>query len=138
MKKYNLVVTMLVLIVLGLVGFIVYDKVMLDDENCDKVVCDNKCDDKTEVDDKENNEKVKIEVKDAVNYVDSYYKMFNVRLPKIVGNSSNIDKLNDQILNKVLPETYSDIQCHAENASCYSKGTITNYQYVIKNVLKIL
>lgn len=81
----------------------------------------------------------KISVIDAVNYSDEYYKNFKVQLPKIVGNSSEISKLNDKILNEILPQTYSAPIIHGiTNEEQMSKGSEVKYKYLIeKNILII-
>ncbi len=76
-----------------------------------------------------------ISIADAVNYTDGYYNIFNVKLPKIVGkNSKNISKLNDTILNEVLPSTYGHVACHAIlDNECMNEGSTVDYRYIIKN-----
>ncbi len=83
-----------------------------------------------------------ISVVDALNYSDGYYQLFKVKLPRIVGNTDTIEKLNLKILNEVLPSTYADVACHAitedtENVSM-DKGSIYNYTYAIKNNILII
>ena len=76
-----------------------------------------------------------ISIADAVNYTDGYYNIFNVKLPKIVGkNSKNISKLNDTILNEVLPSTYGHVACHTIlDNECMNEGSTVDYRYIIKN-----
>lgn len=83
-----------------------------------------------------------VSVVDALNYSDGYYKLFKVKLPRIVGNTDTIEKLNLKILNEVLPLTYADVASHAMTADTENismdKGSIYDYTYVIKNNILII
>jgi len=90
-----------------------------------------------------NQVKVKeISVVDAVNYIDGYYNLFKVRLPRIVGNSETVDELNEKILNESLRRTTGDPVCHAltekDNPVAMDKGSIHDYKYIIKDNILII
>ncbi len=74
-----------------------------------------------------------ISIVDGVDYTDGYYKMFRVKLPKIVGNTKTINELNERILSEVLPRTYEPVAAHAIIEESLDKGIVYDYQYVIKN-----
>ena len=79
-----------------------------------------------------------ITVEDAVNYTDSYYSMFKVKLPKVTGNTKAIQELNQKILNEVLPRTYSEVISHAMIPETLDKGSTYDYQYLIKNDILLI
>lgn len=112
----TLVIFTILTILLG--GYIVYDKVITKPNNN----AESKSDDS-------------ISVSDAVNYTDTYYNLFKVKLPKIEGiNSKTVTEINEKILNDVLPRTYAHVICHAEGEdNCMDKGSTVNYSYAVKN-----
>lgn len=133
MEKKNtglvVLVVVLALLVVGLGGFIIYDKALSKDN-------------KITENDNNKNENINdnnISVENSVDYVDEYYKLFNVKLPKIVGNTKKIDELNNKILNDILPRTYSHSICHAMmEDNCMNKGSSVDYKYLIKDNIVII
>lgn len=83
-----------------------------------------------------------ISVEDAVNYKDGYYNLFNIRLPRIIGNTNTVSELNKKILNNVLRRTYQDFAMHAltkdEKLTVFDKGAIYDYKYIIKDDILII
>ena len=149
MEKKNIIIyvlTIILTIALGVgIGFGVSK---LSQNNNEQEVKDNNenieetedKDDKSNSDNSTNNiEERNIEVITAVNYVDEYYKKFYIKLPKITGNSETIVKLNNKILNEILPKTYSNPICHAEmEDGCMDKGSSVDYKYLIKDNIVII
>lgn len=133
---YIVVIIILSLLVLGLGGFIVYDKVISNDEPkiTNNDVKENEEKDTNEVAD---NKEIKIET--AVDYVDDHYKEFYVKLPKVVGKGEKIDEFNKKILNEMLPKTISNPVCRAAlNGECMDKGATMNYKYLTKDNILII
>ena len=101
----NIIVTvLLVIIIIGLLGFILYDKVLKKDINTNNTTSNveennNKEDNLTE-------EEKEISVVDAVNYSytigDLTGPKVNIILPEITGDSETIKELNKKILNENL------------------------------------
>ena len=134
-KSFGGILAVFVILTLLLGGYIIYDKIMTKPENN---VVEHNNSNETAKENQNSQTPVSsntISVLDAVNYTDSYYKLFKVKLPKIVGtNSQIISKLNDTILNEVLPRTYGHAVCHAVMGNdCMNKGSTVDYNYIIKN-----
>lgn len=83
-----------------------------------------------------------ISVVDALDYSDGYYQLFKVKLPKIVGNTETIEKLNFKMLNEILPLTYCDVVTYSDTRDTeevsMDKGSIYNYRYAIENDILII
>ncbi len=128
------VLVLFIILTLAFGGYIVYNKVIakpnsiVAEQNNNTENRDNQNEIKTDTSDS-------ISILDAVNYTDSYYNLFKVKLPKITGvDSKTITELNETILNEVLPRTYAHAICHAEaEDDCMNKGSTVNYSYAIKN-----
>lgn len=85
------------------------------------------------------NETNNISVVDALNYSAGYYNLFKVKLPRIVGNTNVIEKLNLKILNEILPLTYENVLSHAvTDFTAMDKGSICDYKYSIDNNILII
>lgn len=85
-----------------------------------------------------------IAVIDAVNCALEWEQTFKVRLPKIVGNTDAIEKINQDILNDALPEVariygeyYASWMLSLINDNdeylVFNKGATFDYTYAIKN-----
>lgn len=144
----NIIVTvLLVIIIIGLLGFILYDKVLKKNIDTNNTT--------SNVEENNNKEEIQkeISVVDAVNYEYSNYAndednieynpKFNIRLPKIEGNTKTIEELNKQILNDTLPATnmftqgfyYQDEQ---KPERAYTNGAKVTYTYKIQNNVVII
>ena len=146
MKK-TITIIILVLMVLGLGGYIAYDKLYTKDLKPED----------TKEEKKENTQKIK--VVDALDityntYVDDV-KIY-LTLPKIVGDTDEIQNLNKQILNEIVPRFAGYVSSfhsdRAESSSrkiseqgdcdddCYvlSKGEKTSYKYLEKNNILVI
>lgn len=124
-----IVILSLLVIILG--GVIIYDKVLTTNLNIEP---ENKVDNNEET-----NVNYNISVEDSVNYIDSYYKKFSVKLPKIIGETDKINEINTKILNDILPRTYDYPICYTENPDyCVDKGTSVDYKYIIKDDILII
>ena len=76
-----------------------------------------------------------ISVVDAVNYS---YKLFNVKLPRIIGNTDTIEELNTKMLNEALPRTYVDVASNGMEPKSFEKGETTEYKYIIENNILVI
>ena len=137
-KNNKTIVGILVLFVIStllLGGYIIYDKIITKPENNSVEQNNSNGIEKGNQNSQTQVSNDTISVLDAVNYTDDYYKLFKVKLPKIVGaNSQVLSKLNDTILNEVLPRTYGHAVCHAEmEDDCMNKGSTVDYSYIVKN-----
>ncbi len=135
------IIIMLVLAIIGIVYY--YNGTSNNNIENKEVYTPNASINTTEVNTIKNNEQTnnttKITVEDAVNYVDGYYGLFKVKLPKVVGNTDTIKSLNSKILNEVLPLTYADVVCHAKtDNTAMDKGSIYDYKYSIENNILII
>jgi len=134
----------IIMLVLAIIGIVYYYKVMpINNLENKEIYTPNASINNTEVNSIKNNEQTNntatITVEDAVNYVDGYYRLFKVKLPKVVGNTDTIEKLNLKILNEVLPFTYADVVCHAEtDKTAMDKGSIYDYKYSIDNNILVI
>ena len=143
-SKNNIIVTvLLVIIIIGLIGFILYDKVLKKDVNINNTT--------SNVEENNNKEEIQKEISivDAVNYsynfgnVDSNPKI-NVRLPKIEGDTKTVEELNKKILNEILPKTnmyteeYYTIKGDTDSDKVYSKGANVTYNYKIQNNVLVI
>ena len=127
----GVVIAVLLIATLALSGFIVYDKFIKEDE----VVQNdngNNGNNNPAVDEKVEKEE-NVKVVDALNYVDGYYKMFSVKLPRITSENENAQKLNKKMLDEVLARTYFAPISYTQDERMASKGFITDYNYAIKN-----
>ncbi len=149
-KKSNIstvIIIVLLAVIAGLCFYIACDKGLIFNDNNNNEQIDNNDNVNNETNDNTANDgeignNTNISVTDAVNYIDDYYKEFKVKLPKIVGNSKNIDELNTKILNEVLPRTYSHPACRAQtnesSFTCMDKGSTIDYLYLTKNNVLVL
>ena len=152
--KLNVLICLLIIMVIAIVtmGYYMYKMYNKKEDNSQAGKLNNQIsnveqakdnvDETSKTDEKEQKESKEISVVDAVNYTDGYYDLFKVKLPRIVGNTETIEKLNSKILNEVLPLTYDDVVCHAttenEQTIAMSKGSIHDYTYIIKDNILII
>lgn len=114
----------LIVFVVGLAGFIIYDKVLSETNEEPNV--------------EENNEKNEVEVVEAANFVSQYYgdNTISFILPKIINGGENAEKLNKVILDTVLS---ANILPNGSNETTgYPERINVNYSHKkIDNVLII-
>lgn len=125
----NTIILILSILVIGLGSYVIFDKV----GNSNKTKQENNI-----VDKKDNNDNIpsnpsSISVSDAVNYKEGYFQLLNVKLPKIIGTSSTIEKINNSILNEIIPKTYFFDVCQEDVEGCIDSNSKVDYNYIIKN-----
>lgn len=117
-------ILILIILVLGLVGYIVYDKVILNDKNTE---LNNK------VSEVEKHEEKEIMVVDATSFTSNYYKDDTIKMtiPKIINGGEKTIDLNKQILDTILSEMV--VPNDSDDNSGNPKELKTSYKYFIKN-----
>ena len=132
MKKLNnkgqafttVLVVILLIISMGSLAYIIYDKVVTKDNNQKP---DNTGNNTTVV-----NKEVKIETATEYEYKNND-AVFKVKLPKIVNGGEASQILNKKILDEVLVRATRATLCNVEVTSCFNKGLTTTYEYLVKN-----
>lgn len=76
-----------------------------------------------------------ITVVDALNF---NYQLFEFKLPKIVGNTTTIDELNQKMLDEMLPSAISEVAMHESMSEVLNKGASYNYKYIIKSNILVI
>lgn len=126
----GVVIAVLLIATLALSGFIVYDKFIKEDE---VVQNNNGQTDNGQTDNDKPVVEEKVEVVNGVSYKDSYYEKIKVTIPKFTGSSSNVEKLNKQMAEEILKDTYGGAVQLARGSDYGKDGFTTNYEFVEKN-----
>ena len=132
MKKLNnkgqafttVLVVILLIISMGSLAYIIYDKVVTKDNNQKP---DNTGNNTTVV-----NKEVKVETATEYEYKNND-AVFKVKLPKIVNGGEASQILNKKILDEILKHVPSDVLCNETMSPCFNKGLTTTYEYLVKN-----
>lgn len=118
------------------VGYIIYDKFIKEEE-----FIENGGNNQTNEGNENNNVVADVKVVDGINYIDSYYKQIKVTIPEINSNATNAKKLNKQMSEEILKDTYrcaATIETYGEYDDFGSKDYIIDYEYIIKNNIIVI